>query len=188
MYRNTLLNLLNNYYPENIKEQEYKEKMITFIENNPNCFDRSNSKGHITASAWVINRDQNKVLLMLHKKLNLWLQLGGHADGESNVRLVALKEAQEESGIKQMHFIDDEIFDIDIHKIPAHKDIPEHLHYDIRFILETEHENVIQNNESIALKWFTKNEEEFPNKSESMMRMFFKWQAKFSLFNDNPNQ
>lgn len=188
MHRQSLLNLLNNYFPKSNDEQIYKREIISFVRNNPDCFSPSNLNGHITASAWLLNKDGHKILLMLHKKLNLWLQLGGHADGESNVRLVALKEAQEESGIKQMHFIDDEIFDIDIHKIPAHKDIPEHLHYDIRFILETEHENVIQNNESIALKWFTKNEEEFPNKSESMMRMFFKWQAKFPLFNDNPNQ
>jgi 8-oxo-dGTP pyrophosphatase MutT (NUDIX family) len=181
MHRNQLLNLLNNYHSENIKEQEYKEKIITFIKNNENCFDRSNGKGHITASAWVINKDRNKVLLMLHKKLNRWLQLGGHADGESDVTLVALKEAREESGIQEIHLISNKIFDIDIHKIPAHKDIPEHLHYDIRFILETEHENFIQNNESIALAWFSQNIEKFPNKSESMMRMFFKWQAKFSI-------
>lgn len=181
MYRIALLNLLNNYDPENIKEQEYKKKIIAFIRNNENCFDRSNSEGHITASAWVINRDRNKVLLMLHKKLNFWLQLGGHADGESDVTVVALKEAREESGIQEIHLIDNKIFDIDIHKIPAHKDIPEHLHYDIRFIFEAEHEQFVQNNESIALAWFSQNEEEFPNKSESMMRMFFKWRAKFSI-------
>ncbi len=100
MSRNPLLNLLNNYHSKNIKEQEYKEKIITFIKNNENCFFRSNSKGHITASAWVINRNRNKILLMLDKKLHLWVQLGCHTDGESDVALVAFKETCNESMMK----------------------------------------------------------------------------------------
>lgn len=188
MHRNSLLSLLNNYHPKDKVEQIYKEETITFIKNNQNCFDRSNLNGHITASAWLLNKDKTKVLLMLHKKLNSWLQLGGHADGESNVAFVAMKEAQEESGIEEINLIDDNIFDIDIHTIPAHKDIPEHLHYDIRFLLEAQHEHFIQNNESIALRWFTQDKESFPNKSESMMRMFFKWQAKFPLSTEHQNK
>ena len=70
------------------------DRFIKFIEQNPNCFERSN-KGHITGSAWIVNHDNSKVLLTHHRKLNLWLQLGGHADGEPDTKAVSLKEAQE---------------------------------------------------------------------------------------------
>ena len=102
------------------------------------CFSKSNYKGHFTGSAWIISPDKEYVLMTHHKKLRMWLQLGGHADGEKNLFKVALREAEEESGIKSLICLDKEIFDIDIHMIPSRGDIIAHTHYDVRFLLEAD--------------------------------------------------
>jgi 8-oxo-dGTP pyrophosphatase MutT (NUDIX family) len=176
MHRNKILSLLNNYFPIDANEKIYKKEIINFILNNSFCFERSNLKGHITASGWLINKTKDQVLLLHHKKLNEWYQLGGHADGENDLIKVAIKEAQEESGINNIIIIEENIFDIDIHLIPKYNDTPEHKHYDIRFLLQVDsNEKEQKNEESIDLKWFFKNFKDFPNKKESMLRMFSKW-------------
>lgn len=96
---------LENYVSNFQEEIENKERMIKFLENcqnsknSQNPFSRTTIEGHFTGSALLLNSDKSKFLLMHHKKLNKWLQLGGHCDGDSNVLAVAIKEAQEESGI-----------------------------------------------------------------------------------------
>ncbi len=155
MHRNNLINKLNHYRTQSAKEAQKQQEMLNFINENANCFERTNLAGHITASAWLLNPDGKKVLLTHHKKLNMWLQLGGHADGESDVLKVALKEAQEESGINEITIVDSHIFDIDIHLIPAIKNDPPHYHYDVRFVLQAAHENYIVSDESNELAWLS---------------------------------
>jgi ADP-ribose pyrophosphatase YjhB (NUDIX family) len=150
--------------------------MLEFINNYPNCFERSLEIGHITASAWILNKDRSKALLMHHAKLNKWLQLGGHCDGNSDALSASLKEAQEESGIQNIIPIQQHIFDIDIHKIPENKKEKEHYHYDVRFLLAvTTDEPLVQNSESKALAWISKNQCELPTNEQSVVRMFQKW-------------
>lgn len=176
MKRNILLQKLHAYCPTAPEEITSKQTMINFINEQPDCFERSLAIGHITASAWLLNRDKSKVLLMHHAKLDMWVQLGGHCDGEHDVLQVALKEAQEESGIVQIVPVHDKIFDIDIHLIPANAREKEHYHYDVRFLLQViSDEDVIQNQESKALQWFGKDPQELPTKSISVVRMFKKW-------------
>jgi 8-oxo-dGTP pyrophosphatase MutT (NUDIX family) len=176
MHRDRTLNLLDNYIPYNTLECEYKKKIIHFIKKNSNCFDRSNIIGHITSSAWLINHSRNKVLLMHHKKLNEWLQFGGHADGESDLLSVAIKETREESGIFNVIPIMKNIFDLDIHYTPEYKNISEHIHYDIRFLLQVvDNSEPKKNHESLRLKWFDQNLKKFPNHKPSLIRMFEKW-------------
>ena len=121
MHRNLLLSNLAKYYTRNLITQEERQKynqLKEFIATNPHCFERKN-KGHITGSVWLVNHDMTQVLLTHHKKLKIWLQLGGHADGDPDIKAVALKEAQEESGIGHLEFVYDDIFDFDIHgRIP----------------------------------------------------------------------
>lgn len=158
------------------EELQAKEDILNFVRNNPDCFERSLKKGHITGSAWLVNQDNSKALLMHHAKLDLWVQLGGHCDGESDVLAVAIKEAQEESGINGIEAVSNEIFDIDVHKIPARKDEPEHYHYDIRFLLRVNSdEDVVQNRESKELRWISRNPKELPTDKRSVVRMFNKW-------------
>jgi 8-oxo-dGTP pyrophosphatase MutT (NUDIX family) len=177
MQRQTLQKLLESYkpYPE---ELEAKKRILRFVAMHEGCFERSLSIGHITASAWLLNKDKTKTLLMNHAKLNLWVQLGGHCDGNPDVLAVAIKEAQEESGIQNIVPVSNDIFDIDIHLISANKREAEHYHYDIRFLLQVASDEVIvQNSESNELRWVSKDRNELPTNARSVVRMFDKWIA-----------
>lgn len=172
MHRNQLLQLLDNYRPYNETERKFHQEIIDFVKANPSCFERSLLVGHVTASAWILDKTRTFTLLTHHKKLNQWFQTGGHCDGDSDVLRVALKEAQEETGLKNISVISPEIFDIDIHIIPERKGIPVHLHYDVRFLLEADmNENVTVSSESTALKWIPLSQVSEYNDSDSIMRM-----------------
>ncbi len=188
--RDQLLALLDMYQPT-AEESQFKKDMIAFIEAHLDCFERSLEIGHITASAWLVDKNNTHALLMHHAKLERWFQLGGHCDGEPDTEAVAIKEAKEESGIQSIERFDSNelrnknglvgpfIFDIDIHKIPEYKGIPAHDHYDVRFLLRvTSDEKVIQNSESKELRWISKDSTTLPTKERSVARMFEKWVAK----------
>ena len=176
MKRTHLLNKLLGYNPEAPEEQAYKKDMISFITEHQDCFERSLTIGHITASAWLLNKEGDKALLMHHTKLDKWFQLGGHSDGDSNTLAVAVKEAQEESGILGIEPVSTDIFDIDIHLIPANSKEAAHYHYDVRFLLRVaSDEQLVQNRESKELRWIGKNRAELPTDSRSVVRMFDKW-------------
>jgi 8-oxo-dGTP pyrophosphatase MutT (NUDIX family) len=178
MERTQLIQLLHEYFPTAPEEMKFKEDMLNFIKHNKDCFERSNQEGHITGSAWLLNKDMNKALLMHHTKLDKWFQLGGHCDGESDVLAVAIKEAQEESGIDDIVPVSSKIFDIDIHPIPENKKEKAHYHYDVRFLLHVaSDEDIIQNHESRELRWIGKDKSELPTDSLSVIRMFNKWQV-----------
>jgi 8-oxo-dGTP pyrophosphatase MutT (NUDIX family) len=178
MHRNILIRLLEDYYPIALEEQLFKQQMLEFILQHEDCFERFLEKGHITASALLLNKNHTHALLMHHAKLDKWFQLGGHCDGNSNVFNVAIKEAQEESGIMKIEPVTKSIFDIDIHLIPANKKEKEHYHYDVRFLLHiTSDEEIVQNNESKELRWISKNHNELPTNEQSVVRMFNKWIA-----------
>ena len=146
-------------YKDNYREDppsiDEANRTLEFIEKNENCFSRENQKGHITGSAWIFNEDFSMVLLHHHRKIDQWLQLGGHSDGDWNTLDVALKEAEEESGLQNFKVLSDEIFDIDVHEFPARKNEPAHLHYDVRFLLQHSSESPLekQDRESKDLAW-----------------------------------
>ncbi len=176
MHRSNLKKLLQNYHPIDSQEKAFKEKTLLFIDKYVDCFERTLEIGHITASAWLQNNDGSKALLLHHAKLNRWFQLGGHCDGDSDALAVAIKEVQEESGIQNIVPVSTEIFDIDIHTIPANSREKAHDHYDIRFLLKVlGDEEVIQNRESKELRWIGKNRSQLPTDSRSVFRMFDKW-------------
>lgn len=152
--RELLKKKLLGYLPENPAEKAFRERMLFLLESYPNCFERSLEHAHFTASAWVVNEERTHCLLTHHAKLNRWLQLGGHADGEAALWKVALKEVSEESGLKNLQLIDEEIFDIDIHLIPEYKGIPAHDHYDVRFlVLASMNEPLQFNHEAKDMAW-----------------------------------
>jgi len=164
--------LLNQYQTKAIDELKMLEETISFVKIYSNCFERTLKIGHITASAWITDESGALVLLCHHKKLDKWLQLGGHCDGNPNVHEVALKEAQEESGLQNFKFKSEAIFDVDIHEIPTHKDIPAHLHYDIRFwLLANPKLTLTVSSESKDLKWLAVDEIHQYNNERSIMRM-----------------
>lgn len=132
-------------------------RILHFVCNTPGCFRRSNAEGHITGSAWLLNPGGDKVLLTLHRKLGRWLQPGGHADGCADTPTVALREAEEESGITAIRPLSPDIFDVDIHLIPEHRQshTPAHLHYDIRYLMQAPHTQFVISDESDDLRWWS---------------------------------
>lgn len=152
-----LRDILLDYHSQYNEEILYKRRMLHLLDHYSDCFERSCLSGHFTGSAWILNHDHSKALLVHHKKLNRWLQPGGHADGEVNLFNVAYREAREETGISgfQMH---GSIFDLDIHLIPKRKDVPAHYHFDLRAMLTAdEQENIVINEESNDVKWISIN-------------------------------
>ncbi|HSX13930.1 MAG TPA: NUDIX hydrolase [Chlamydiales bacterium] len=174
----SLLKKLREYLPT-FEEASVHQQTIAFIQMHPNCFDRSLEIGHITASAWLLDNTGTKALLLHHAKLDCWVQPGGHCDGDTDVLRVAIKEAQEESGISQIEAVSKNIFDLDIHQIPEKGPVKAHLHYDIRFLLQVKSDEIARkNHESRELRWI---DEILPTNSRSVVRMFEKWKAKSSL-------
>lgn len=171
-----MLSKIINYSPEFDEEIKFRVSFLNFIEQHDDCFERSLKVGHITGSAWIVNKTRDKALLTHHKKLNRWLQLGGHADGDSDIVRVSCREAEEESGLKSLRLVSNDIFDLDIHTIPARKEDPEHLHYDVRFLFEAdENEELVISEESKDLKWVSYNElKTITDKNDSILRMMQK--------------
>ncbi len=184
-HRRQLLDLLSEYLGAHPDESETTRRLTSFVERQPLCFERSLAEGHITGSAWLTSPDGRDVLLTHHRKLGAWFQLGGHADGESDVLAVALQEAREESGIEDIEAIDAAIFDLDIHEIPARRTAPgesepAHLHYDVRFCFEAKpgHGAAIASPESHAVRWIAVEELADWNVDDSVKRMARKWQSR----------
>jgi 8-oxo-dGTP pyrophosphatase MutT (NUDIX family) len=174
--RTPLLNLLQTYHSFFPEEKKHLNQIREFILSTPHCFKRSHLAGHITGSAWIVDPTGKKTLLTHHKKLGKWLQLGGHADGNSDVLGVALREATEESGLTRIEPVSREIFDVDIHPIPARKNEPEHFHYDIRFAMQANGgEDFVVSPESRELAWVPVDQVEKWSKEESLLRMARKW-------------
>lgn len=143
-----------------------------FVAAHPDCLLRSCLEGHLTASAWVVDATRTRTLLTHHRKLNLWVQLGGHADGEADLLAAALREVHEESGLTRVRAVSAEIFDVDRHRIPARKTEPEHWHYDVRFLVEADaSEPVIVSDESHTVAWVSLTEATRLNPEESIARM-----------------
>jgi 8-oxo-dGTP pyrophosphatase MutT (NUDIX family) len=177
-----LVERLERYRKTNGGQSDTVDLFVAFLqENRAKSFCRSLAEGHVTASCWLLNRAQTHVLLTHHRKLNRWLQLGGHADGESDPVKVALAEASEESGIKSIRILTDDIFDIDRHVIPARKNEPEHFHFDFRFAMQTTgSDDYVVSDESHDLRWVAISRMAQYTADESVLRMGEKWLSRAS--------
>ena len=177
--RASLLEKLDRYAPLGEQDAAQARRILQFVKSDPACFERSNRNGHITGSAWLVDPTGTKVLLTHHKKLGKWIQLGGHADGNPDVLVVALREAQEESGLKRIRPLSDEIFDVDVHLIPERESEPAHLHYDIRFALQSSETKFMVSDESHSLAWIDISKIREASQEESLLRMACKWENFF---------
>lgn len=152
--RRQLLEELSGYASDYPAEMAYKKRFMELIEAHDNCFERSLLKGHITGSAWIIDESYGYAFMTHHAKLNRWLQPGGHTDGDENVARVALKEAREETGMEGLKLLSQQIFDLDIHVIPERKGVPEHEHFDIRYVIRVSKDTPFRvSDESNDLAW-----------------------------------
>ena len=190
-HRQLLLNLLSEYQSSNRITSAEKlsiSQLITFVDQYPDCFERSLAVGHVTGSAWIVDPArgrhragqlvQDAFLLTHHRKLGKWLQCGGHADGHPDVLAVALREAREESGIPDLTPISPLIFDVDVHSIPENPRESAHLHYDVRFALVAPAEAaLVVSEESHALAWVQASQLGGYDTDDSVIRMARKWSS-----------
>ena len=169
-----VLTYLNQYKINYPNEIEKIDNFVDFIRTDEKCYLRENLDRHITASCLLFNTAKDSILLTHHKKLNSWLPLGGHADGEPDPLIVAIKEAQEEAGIDEIKVLNSVPIDIDIHHIPQYQNTPPHLHYDLVFLLQSQNDNFLISEESLDLRWVKLDEITNLNPEERVARVMHK--------------
>ncbi len=182
MDRTSFLDALASYHAFDPAEEEMRARMHAFVAEHTNPFTRALLTGHITASCWIVDPPRSRTLLTWHKRLNRWLQMGGHVEPEDATLLAAaLREAQEESGLAGVRPLAEGIFDLDIHPIPAKKKEPDHLHYDVRFLFEADPEEpLVVSPESREVAWVELGRVTDRNPDASMRRMVAKSAARFA--------
>lgn len=160
---------IERYAPFNEQEERDKGIILEILESEENILTRENQKYHFTVSAWIVTPDRKKVLMCYHNIYDSWAWLGGHTDGDSNIREVILKEVREESGVTNIKFLLDEIFSLEILTVSGHikkgEYVSSHLHLNITFLLEVEENEklLINPDENSGLDWIAI--EEIPIKS-----------------------
>jgi len=185
MHRQPLLEMLKLYTSHYPREAETVQRIKQLVHTATDCFDRTCRPGHITGSAWVLSHDRRRCLLVHHRKLNRWLQPGGHADGQADVAEVALREVREESGLQDLDLVcvTENLMplDVDVHGIPARTDASgrivedAHEHHDIRFlIVAAAGQGLVLSDESHDVRWFTHAEVFEATNEESVLRMLRK--------------
>lgn len=168
-----------------VEQRKVLETFMDFVKTEPGCFERTTVGGHITGSAVIVNEAMTQILLTHHRKLNEWLQLGGHADGDPMPSRVAMREGHEESGLEDLRFANygtlfgmpdaTLLLDLDVHWIPPHKTDPGHYHYDARYLLSTANGQAIRiTPESKDLKWFDLDAAYAMSQQWSLHRLFDK--------------
>ena len=147
---------LERYETSDATEERHRAAMVALLDA-ADAFSRAHfTPGHFTASCYVID-DAGRLLLHHHRRLDRWLQMGGHIEGDESPALSALREGEEESGLRDLTLVRDGIFDLDIHGIPAAKGEPDHDHYDVRYVARTASPDAISIDraESNDLAWVT---------------------------------
>ena len=166
------LNALIDQYAERYPEEDDTVAVLQQFLSGDDSLDRPRRIGHLTGSAWLVNRSRDRVFLVHHRKLDLWVQPGGHIEAGETVLEASRRELIEESGIRDVKLLDDNIYDMDIHLFPARGDKEAHYHYDIRFIFEADCSGKFEiSSESNDGRWIPLNCAEDYNNSESILRM-----------------
>jgi 8-oxo-dGTP pyrophosphatase MutT (NUDIX family) len=174
--------LLKNHTAFNSTEQTHLNNLLSFVQNAEDFQTTNNKDGHITSSAWILDSSKQKTLLVHHKKLNKWVQPGGHIElQDKTIFEAALREAREETGLENLQIPVSKIFDVDIHQIPFRKGIKDHLHYDIRILLIAKNETFKVSDESNDIKWINLSDLDSYTNEESILRMKAKTNATIRL-------
>lgn len=157
----SLFNTVQNYKPKNLQEEYDKEQMLQFMRCNNNYLLRENQIAHFTTSLWTVNRERTKTLMVYHNLYQSWAWIGGHADGMENLCAVALKELQEETGVKCARLVSEEVISLETLPVSGHMRkgiwVPSHLHFNLTYMAEAEEneELTVQEAENSAVKWWT---------------------------------
>ncbi len=179
---------IKNYVPYNEQEENDKEMMLAYMDTFEDVLTRNNKMCHFTASDWIVNKERTKVLMAYHNIYQSWAWTGGHADGDSELLQVALKEAREETGLTNLKVLSHVIYSLQILTVDSHikngKFVPSHLHLDCCFLLEAdEKEKVrIKEDENSEVKWVNRNEAIHITKEEKMKPIYQKLNEKLMLY------
>ena len=172
------------YIPYNEQEERDKELMLKYINTFNDVLTRENKMCHFTASNWIINKDRTKVLMIYHNIYKSWAWTGGHADGDSDLLHVALKEAEEETGLNNLKLLIDGIFGLQILTVDSHikrgKYVSSHLHLDCCFLFEANEEDElkIKEDENSGVKWINIDEATKITNEEKMRPIYEKLNSK----------
>ena len=142
MMKEKLIRQIERYTPFNEQETADKATLLTLLRQDTDISRRDHLIAHLTASAWVVNPERNKVLMAYHNLYNSWAWLGGHADGNFDLAAVAVKEAREESGLTDVKLVSGEILSLEILTVDGHEKkgnyVPSHLHLNLTYLLEAD--------------------------------------------------
>ena len=151
---------IKKYRPCNEQEQRDKAVILAFLENNEDAFLRSNLLAHMTASSWIVNPQRTKTLMVYHNIYDSWSWTGGHADGETDLLAVALREAREETGIAHVRPVSPEIFSLEVLTVDGHEKrgeyVSSHLHMNLTYLLEARESDTLHicREENSGVAWF----------------------------------
>lgn len=170
---------LLQYRPCNAQETADRQVMLQALDAFDNCLSRENPFGHFTASAWIVNRSRDKVLMVYHTLYDSWSWTGGHADGEPDLLAVACREAMEETGLTQVTPLSDAIFSLEILGVGGHtrqgQYVSSHMHWNLTFLLEADDSAALCRNETENrdVAWFPLSEAVSAS-SEPWMRTIYR--------------
>lgn len=151
---------IENYVPVNEQEECDKSLMLEFISTFDDVLTRQNRVGHFTSSSWILNKERTKVLMIYHNIYDSWAWVGGHSDGDEDLLHVALKETEEETGLKNIKVLDPEMVSLEVVTVDGHvkrgKYVSSHLHLNCTFLLEADEKELLQikPDENSGVKWF----------------------------------
>ena len=152
---------IKNYRPWNEQERQDQAVILAFLDKNPDAFYRTNLLAHMTASAWVVNPQRSKVLMVYHRLYDSWSWAGGHADGEEDLLAVALREVREETGVQRLRPVTEEIYSLEVLTVDGHEKhgryVPSHLHLNVTYLLEAEEDQPLRvcEAENSGVAWFS---------------------------------
>lgn len=156
-----ILDDIRAYLPFNEQEEKDKRLMLDFLEKNDDAFLRENRLAHMTASAWVVNPARDRVLLVYHRIYDSWSWTGGHADGETDLLAVALREVREETGVRHVRPVTEEIYSLEVLTVDGHEKrgeyVSSHLHLNVTYLLEASEEDSLSvcEAENSGVGWYT---------------------------------
>ena len=149
------------YRPWNEQERQDQVLILEFLRKNSDAFYRTNLLAHMTASAWVVNPQRSKVLMVYHRLYDSWSWAGGHADGEEDLLAVALREVREETGVQRLRPVTEEIYSLEVLTVDGHEKhgryVPSHLHLNVTYLLEAEEDQPLRvcEAENSGVAWFS---------------------------------
>lgn len=167
-----LKNQIENYKPYNAQEEKDKQTMLKYMDAFVDVLTRKNEFAHFTASSWAVNQDKTKVLMIYHNIYQSWAWTGGHADGESDLLKVAIRELKEETGVEHVKVLNPDIYSLEIVCVNGHvkngKQVSSHVHLNLTYLLEVDENEVLRMkpDENSGVKWVDLNDVEKVSKEE----------------------